>query len=313
MPAAVRPMLATSAKEPFDHPEWVFEVKWDGYRAVAEVRGGDASLYSRNLLPLNGKFPPIVEALGECRFEAVLDGEIVAVDERGHPEFQRLQDYPKSGGHLLYYVFDLLHFEGHDLTGLPLLRRKEILKRILPSASRVRFSDHVAKDGILFFRVAREKGLEGIVAKHGQSPYQVGRRTQQWLKVKTTRTQEGVIAGFTAPRGGRRHFGTLVLGVYEGEELVCIGHSGGGFGAEELRMIRERLHLLIQEECPFRVVPKTNTPATWVRPELVCEVAFSGWTGEGFLRHPVFRRLRDDKVAREVVREDVPRHRSRQS
>ncbi|MBI5018440.1 MAG: hypothetical protein HZB55_23505 [Deltaproteobacteria bacterium] len=304
MPTAVRPMLATAAREPFDDPEWIFEVKWDGYRTVAEVRDGAATLYSRSLLPLNEKFALIAEALRECRFEAVLDGEVVAVDDRGHPDFQRLQNYSKSGGgHLLYYVFDLLYFEGHDLTGLPLLRRKELLKRILPSASRIRFSDHVTKDGVLFFRVARAKGLEGIVAKHGRSPYRIGRRTRQWLKVKATRTREGVIAGFTAPRGGRRHFGTLVLGAYEGSELVCIGHSGGGFGAEDLRRIRERLQPLIRDKCPFRVEPKTNTPATWVRPELICEVAFSGWTKEGSLRHPVFLRLREDKDAREVVRE----------
>jgi bifunctional non-homologous end joining protein LigD len=304
MPTAVRPMLATATREPFAHPAWVFEVKWDGYRAVAEVRNGEAKIYSRNLLPLNEKFAPVAEALRECRYEAVLDGEIVAVDDRGHPDFQSLQNYPKSGGgHLLYYVFDLLHFEGRDLTGLPLLRRKELLKKILPSASRIRFSDHVGKDGVLFFQVAKEKGLEGIVAKHGQSRYRVGRRSRQWLKVKTTRTREAVIGGFTAPRGGRSHFGALVLGVYEGDELACIGHAGGGFGAEDLRRIHERLQPLIQKECPFRVEPRTKTPATWVRPELVCEVAFSGWTGDGQLRHPVFLRLREDKAPREVVHE----------
>ncbi|MBE0618458.1 MAG: non-homologous end-joining DNA ligase, partial [Proteobacteria bacterium] len=304
MPSGVRPMLATAARAPFDHPDWLFEVKWDGYRAVAEVRGGHVQLYSRNLLPLNERFSPIADALRECRFEAVLDGEVVAVDDQGHPDFQRLQDYPKSGGHLLYYVFDLLHFQGHDLTGLPLLRRKEILKRILPASSRLRFSDHVAGDGVLFFKVAKDKGLEGIVAKRGQSRYLPGKRSRQWLKVKAPRTQEAVIAGFTASRAGRPHFGSLVLGVYEGGELVCIGHAGGGFSGEALRSIHERLQPLIRERCPFRVEPRTNAPATWVRPELVCEVTFSGWTQEGFLRHPVFLRLREDKAPREVVRAD---------
>jgi bifunctional non-homologous end joining protein LigD len=304
MPHAVRPMLAGSADKPFDDPDWVFEVKWDGYRAVAEVRDGDVKLYSRNLLPLNEKFAPVAEALRECRFDAVLDGEIVAVDDRGQPSFQLLQNYSKSGGgHLLYQVFDLLHLQGRDLTGLPLLRRKELLKKILPSSPRIRFSDHVAKDGVLFFKVAKDKGLEGIVAKHGRSLYQPGKRSRQWLKMKTQRTQDAVIAGFTAPRGGRAHFGTLVLGAFEKGELVFIGHSGGGFNAEELRTIHERLKPLIQEECPFRVEPRTKTPATWVRPELVCEVAFTGWTGEGFLRHPVFLRLREDKAASEAVRE----------
>ncbi len=171
-----------------------------------------------------------------------------------------LQDYQKSGsGHLLYYVFDLLYFAGHDLTGLPLVRRKELLKKILPSAPNIKFSDHVVKEGILFFRVAKEKGLEGIIAKHAQSAYRMGRRSRQWLKVKTHLTQEGVIAGFTEPRGSRKHFGALVLGVYEGDELVYIGHTGGGFGAGMLREIREKLDPLIRKKCPFRDEPKTNT------------------------------------------------------
>ena len=304
MPHAIRPMLATPVAEPFDHPDWLFEMKWDGYRAVAEIRDGDVSLYSRNLLPLNEKFSPIVAALRECRFDAVLDGEIVVVDERGHPAFQLLQNYRKTGsGHLIYYVFDLLHFQGHDLAGLPLLRRKELLKKILPPAPGIRFSDHVRQDGVLFFRVVREKGLEGIVAKKADSPYRAGRRSRQWLKVKARLTQEGVIAGFTAPRGGRGYFGTLVLGVFDGDELVYIGHAGGGFDAEELKRIQERLAPLIRTGCPFRSEPETNAPATWVRPELVCEVALSGWTEDGVMRHPVFLRLREDKEPREVVRE----------
>ncbi|GLI38356.1 non-homologous end-joining DNA ligase [Geobacter hydrogenophilus] len=306
MPRGVRPMLATPAEAPFDHPDWVFEVKWDGYRAVAELRDGDVSLYSRNLTPLEKKFAPVADALRELGFEAVLDGEIVVVDQEGRPDFQMLQNYPASGsGHLLYYVFDLLHLEGHDLTGLPLTTRKELLKRILPSSPRIRFSDHVRQEGVLFFNVAGQKGLEGIIAKHSRSTYQPGKRSRQWLKVKRQPTQEGVIAGFTEPRGGRRHFGALVLGVFQGGELVYIGHAGGGFSAKDLQEISERLTPLIQGECPFRVEPKTNTPATWVKPELVCEVALSGWTDDGVMRHPVFLRLREDKAAGEVVREGM--------
>jgi len=302
MPHQIRPMLATLAQEPFDHPDWLFEVKWDGYRAVAEIRGGDVSLYSRNLLPLNEKFPPVVESLRKFPFDALLDGEIVVVDDQGKPDFELLQNYRSSGsGHLLYYVFDLLHFQGHDLTGLPLIRRKEFLKKILPQAPKIRFSDHVRGDGVLFFRVARDKGLEGIIAKHGESVYRIGTRSRQWLKLKTRLTQEGVITGFTAPRGGRRHFGTLVLGVYDGDELICIGHAGGGFKAKELAEIRARLDPLIQEECPFKARPETR--ATWVRPELVCEVVFHGWTADGVMRQPSFLRLREDKAPREVVRE----------
>ena len=304
MPHGIKPMLATLVKEPFDHPEWLFEVKWDGYRAIAEIQEGKVSLYSRNQISLNQKFLPIAESLRKFGFEAVLDGEIVVVDDQGAPNFQMLQNYQKSGsGHLIYYVFDLLYFQGHDLTNLPLIRRKELLKKILPPDQDIKFSDHVWKEGVLFFQVVKEKGLEGIIAKHSQSTYRMGKRSRQWLKIKTQLTQEGVIAGFTEPRGGRRYFGSLVLGVYEGGELIYIGHSGGGFGAADLKEIHERLQPLIQKECPFKMEPKTNTPVTWVKPELVCEVAFAGWTEEGLMRHPVFSRLREDKAAREVVRE----------
>ncbi len=305
MPQGTRPMLAALAKEPFDDPEWIFEVKWDGYRAVAEVRDGDVSLYSRNRLLLNQRFPPVAKALQELGFEAVLDGEIVVVDEQGHPDFQMLQNYRKSGkGHLLYCIFDILHFQGHDLTNLPLFRRRELLRRILPAASHIRFSDHVWKEGVLFFNAAREKGLEGIIAKHSQSVYLAGRRSSRWLKLKTRLTQEGVIAGFTEPGGRRRYFGSLVLGVFEGERLVYIGQSGGGFTAKDLKEIHGRLLPLTTKECPFEAGPDIGGPVTWTRPGMVCEVAFQGWTEEGLMRQPVFLRMREDKSAREVVRED---------
>jgi len=306
MPHGIKPMLATLVKEPFNHPDWIFEVKWDGYRAIAEIRGKSVSLYSRKAIPLTQKFSPIAESLRKIRIEAVLDGEIVVVDDRGHPDFQGLQNYQKSGsGHLLYYAFDLLHFRGRDLRNLPLIRRKELLKRVLPSESRIKFSDHVREEGILFFNAAREKGLEGIIAKHSQSTYRMGRRSRLWLKVKTRFTQEGVIAGFTEPRAGRKYFGSLVLGTFEGGALVYSGHVGGGFTAKSLKQIFERLNPLRQKDCPFKVKPKNNTPVTWVRPEIVCEVILQGWTAEGLMRQPTFLRIREDKAAPEVVREKV--------
>ena len=304
MPHGIKPMLATLVKEPFDHPDWLFEVKWDGYRAIAEIEAGKVSLYTRNRISLNKKFLPITEALQKLSFEAVLDGEIVVVDDQGRPDFQMLQNYQKSGkGYLIYYVFDLLYFTGHDLTSLPLLNRKELLEKILPADKHLKCSDHVAKEGVLFFQVVKDKGLEGIVAKHSRSPYRMGRRSRQWLKIKTQLTQEGVIAGFTEPKGGRRYFGSLVLGAFSGDELVYLGHSGGGFGEESLKDIYERLQPLIQKDCPFATNPTPNTPVTWVKPQLVCEVTFAGWTEEGLMRQPVFSRLREDKDAREVVRE----------
>jgi bifunctional non-homologous end joining protein LigD len=161
----------------------------------------------------------------------------------------------------------------------------------------------VWKEGVLFYNAAREKGLEGIVAKHSQSLYEPGKRSRQWLKVKTHLTQDAVIAGFTDPGGARKYFGALVLGVYEGNELKYIGNVGGGFNAKTLKDIYERLKPLIRKACPFSAVPETHGPVTWVKPELVCEVTFSEWTEDGILRHPVFLRLREDKSAREVVRE----------
>jgi bifunctional non-homologous end joining protein LigD len=305
MPHNIKPMLATLVKKPFDHPDWIFEMKWDGYRAIAEIRDGDVSLYSRNRISLTQKFLPVADSLRDLGFDAVLDGEIVVVDDQGRPDFQMLQDYRKSrSGHLLYYVFDLLHFKGHDLTNLPLFRRKDLLKKILPSLPKIKFSDHVLKEGVLFFNVVKEKGLEGTIAKHSQSTYEMGKRSSQWLKVKARLTQEGVIAGFTEPRGGRKHFGNLVLGVYEGDELIYIGHSGGGFGEKDLKVMYDKLKPLVRKACPFKIEPETNTADTWVKPELVCEVTFTGWTKDGIMRQPVFLRLREDKDAREVVREN---------
>jgi bifunctional non-homologous end joining protein LigD len=302
LPGEVRPMLASLAREPFDHPDWIFEVKWDGYRAIARVHNHGVSLLSRNGIALDRKFPPVAQALRNFGYDAVLDGEIVVVDGQGRPDFQALQHYPgPEKGHLLYYVFDLLHFQGYDLTGLPLLRRKELLKKVLPSSPHVRYSDHVPDKGVLFYKAASSKGLEGIVAKHGTSTYEPGKRTRQWLKIKTRLTQEAVIAGFTEPGGGRKHFGTLVLGVYDGEVLTSIGHAGGGFSEKDLKEIRGKLDPLITRECPFGREPETNAPVTWVKPELVCEVALAGWTEENVMRQPVFLRLREDKTAKEAV------------
>ncbi len=311
MPRGIRPMLATPIEKPFDDPDWLFEVKWDGYRALAEIREEGVSLYSRNLVSLDRKYPPIVQALRTLGFEAVLDGEIVVVDDAGRPDFQRLQHYRDSrGGHLIYCVFDLLWLEGRDLTGLPLIGRKELLKRILPPVAGIRFSEHVWKEGALFYSAAREKGLEGIVAKHSQSVYETGKRSRQWLKVKILLTQEAVIAGFTEPAGGRRYFGALVLGVYEAGKLTYIGLVGAGFGGGDLRDIREKLEPLIRRECPFPEEPETRAAVTWVEPELTCEVSLSGWTEDGVMRQPVFRGLREDKTAREAVPES-PRARRR--
>jgi len=306
MPHAIRPMLATLAKKPFDHPDWMFEMKWDGYRAIAEIENGAVQLYSRNGISFEKKFSPVFAALTSFHMQAVLDGEIVVVDREGHPDFQMLQDYQKSRkGHLVYYVFDLLYIEGHDLTALPLAARKAILKKMLPPSPTVKISDHITAEGVAFFKVVKEASLEGIIAKLASSHYAAGKRSNQWLKIKTHLTQEAVIAGFTEPRGSRNDFGALVLGVHEGKDLVFIGHTGGGFNAGMLKEIRAKLEPLIRTKCPFKMEPKTNTPVTWVKPVFVCEVEFHGWTSEGLMRQPVFSRMREDKDAQDVVRETV--------
>jgi bifunctional non-homologous end joining protein LigD len=306
MPRGVQPMLASSAKQAFDHRDWLFEVKWDGYRAIAEIRETGVTLYSRNGISFMKKFASIAEALKKFDFEAVLDGEIVMMDDEGRPDFQALQHAKLSRkSRLVYCVFDLLYFQGRDLTGLPLLRRKELLKKILPPLPNIRFSDHVMSEGTLFLKVSREKGLEGIMAKHSQSLYEPGKRSSQWQKIKTRLTQDAVIAGFTEGEGSRKDLSALVLGVCEGNELVFIGHVGSGFSEKDLKAMRETLSPLIREECPFPNKPETNNPVTWVKPVLVCEVEFAGWTEDKSMRQPVFLRLRDDKAARDVVREMV--------
>ncbi len=303
-PGKVRPMLATLVREPFDRPGWLFEVKWDGYRAIAEVGRRGVALYSRNHHSFASRFRPLVDALARLGHDAVLDGEVVAVDERGRGRFQLLQNYQKTGrGDLRYYAFDLLKLDGRDLRGLPLRERKARLAGLLDGLPGVFVSEHVEGRGVAFFEAARQQGLEGVVAKDGDSPYREGVRGAEWLKVKTHGRQEAVIGGFTEPRGSRKGLGALLLGVYDGKKLVYIGHTGGGLTAAGLGDLRARLDPLVRKKCPFATTPKPNAPVHWVKPSLVCEVSFQEWTDEGILRQPIFQGLREDKAARAVRRE----------
>jgi bifunctional non-homologous end joining protein LigD len=304
MPRHIKPMLARLVEKPFDHPGWLFEVKWDGYRAIAEVERGGVSLYSRNQQSFTKRFAPIAESLRRLGHEAVLDGEVVVVDAKGRSRFELLQKYGKTGtGQLLYYAFDLLYLDGQDLRRLPLRRRKELLAQILGGLGNVLLSEHIEEHGVAFFEAAVAEDLEGIIAKKADSPYREGRRSHDWLKLKTHSRQEAVICGFTEPRGSRKHFGALVLGLYEGDELVYIGHAGGGLDTQDLADVRARLDPLVQQRCPFRVRPRTNAPVHWVEPKLVCEVQLSEWTQDGIMRQPIFLGLRPDKPAHAVHRE----------
>jgi len=303
-PRGVEPMLATLVDGPFDREGWSFEVKWDGYRSLAEIQSGKVRLVSRNGKLQNGKFPAVAAALDGFPVDAVFDGEIVAVDDRGRPDFQSLQNAARSGEvRILYYVFDILHAAGRDLRPLPLGRRRAILEKLLPVSATVRLSESVERRGRDFFRAAEKNGLEGIVAKDLSSPYRSGARTRDWLKIKTAKRQEAVICGFTEPRASRRYFGALILGAYKNGRLVYIGHAGTGFTERSLKDIHEKLKPLVTAKPPFAEAPRTNMPVTWVRPRLVCEVKFTEWTSEGLMRHPVFMGLRDDKSPREVERE----------
>jgi bifunctional non-homologous end joining protein LigD len=301
----IRPMLAKIREEPFDSDEWLFEIKWDGYRAVAEAVRGEVELYSRNNLSFNHRYPAVVAALQKLNHTAVLDGEVVVPDDSGKPSFQQIQHYdPASGRPVLYYLYDILHLDGYDLSLLPLESRKEILRHLVPADDPVlKYSDHITGEGRLLYEEMARNDMEGIIAKERNSPYRQGVRSGEWLKIKAKRMQEAVIAGFTAPRGGRKNLGALILGVYEDGVLIYAGHTGGGFTAESLRETHRMLEPLIQDESPFSRKVKTNAPVTWVRPELVCQVEFSEWTHDGHMRHPIFQGMRVDKKPQEVVRE----------
>ena len=223
-------------------------------------------------------------------------------DKKGAADFQKLQHYNGSvGGNLMYYVFDILSYQGRSLIDVPLVLRKDLLRKILPEGAHVKFSSHIWKDGEPFFTAAQHNGIEGIVAKHSQSRYKPGARSDQWLKIKTRVTLDCVIAGFTVPRGSRRYLGSLVLGAFEKGKLVYIGHFGGGGNAAELKAMHEMLHPLTRKTCPFRTVPPQDTPVIWIKPGLVCEVAYAGWTIDKVMRQPRFMRMRDDKDMHEAV------------
>jgi bifunctional non-homologous end joining protein LigD len=308
MPHNVKPMLATLVDDAFDRPGWFFEVKWDGYRAIAEIGDKGVRLYSRNRKSFVDQYPLLVKALNQFGHEAVLDGEIVVLDEEGKSHFQLLQNYGNTrSDRLVYYVFDLLYLDGHDLRSLPLRRRKEILAEVIGRRAAVRLSEHIEEEGKAFFDVAARQGLEGIIAKDADSKYREGVRSREWLKIKTRLRQEAVIGGFTEPRGSRNDLGALLLGVYEDGDFVYIGHTGGGFDRRTLTDVHNRLKPLEQDECPFRDRPSPNAPIHWVKPEVICEVQFQEWTSEGHMRQPIFLGFRHDKPA-SAVRRELPKH-----
>lgn len=302
MPKDVIPMMATLINEPFDSDDWIFEIKWDGYRAVAYCTEKNVELVSRNLKPFTEKYFPVADALKNTQLHALFDGEIVAVDEKGLAVFQSLQNWQNTPVRLQYFIFDILWLNGYDLTTLPLIERKRILKEILPENDDVlKFSDHVVGKGNDFFQVAVSQGLEGIMAKKANSIYQIDKRSENWVKVKVNQRQEVIIVGYTKPRNTRKFFGSLLLGLYDGNELVYIGHTGSGFNTKSLEQIYNKLQPFITDEYPFEKCPKGNMPVTWVKPKLVCEIKFAEWTKDRMARQPIFMGLRVDKKAKQVT------------
>ena len=295
-------MLAKEAEQPFNDKNWLYEIKWDGYRAIAELQNKDVKLYSRNGITFENSYPIIVQELKKIKDNVVLDGEIVVLNDEGHPDFQLLQHY-ESNTHrpINYCVFDLLSVNGYNTCELPLIKRKELLKDVIKKNEVIKYSDHIQEKGIAFFNASTHNNLEGIMAKKADSQYYIGKRTNEWLKIKNHKTQEAIITGYTDPGGSRKYFGALVLGIKDGDKLKYIGHTGSGFNQQSLKEMWDLLQPLKQTKSPFDEKVKTNMPVTWVKPKLVCEIKFTEVTRDGMLRHPIFLHLRNDKPVKEVT------------
>ena len=311
MPASIQPMLASVIEKPFDDPNWLFEIKWDGYRATAFLENGRVRLVSRNQNDLTPRYPELRELAKFVNAKtAILDGEVVVLDEQGRSSFSLMQQRtgirshgrqatPRSELPILYYAFDLLYLDGYDLRRVSLEERKRVLKEILTAGEMVRYSDHYAGQGIALFDAAKQKGLEGILAKHRNSTYEE-RRSHEWLKIKITQTVDCVIGGYTDPEGTRQYFGSLVLGLYDmKKKLIHVGQAGTGFDHAALKEISNVLKAIETSKNPF-TGPVEARNVHWVKPLRVAEVKFSEWThetGEGGLklRAPVFMGLREDK------------------
>lgn len=299
-------MLAKLADKAFDDKDWLFEIKWDGYRAIAEKNKNHISLYSRNGITFQHTYPIVADQLKMIKGQAILDGEIVVLNDEGAPDFQFLQHYSENQHRpIQYYIFDLLQLNGNDTTLLPLIERKKLLQEIIPKNEVIKYSDHILENGISFFRITKEKNLEGIMAKKIDSKYYPGKRTSSWLKIKHHKTEEAIIAGYTEPARSRKYFGALILAAKEGNKLKYTGHTGSGFNDQTLKELYELLQPLVQKKSPFDEKIKTNSPVTWVKPLLIAEVKYSEITADRKFRHPVFLHLRTDKTINEINMENI--------
>jgi bifunctional non-homologous end joining protein LigD len=303
LPAALRPMLATLVDKPFSHKDWLFEIKWDGIRALAWIEDGHLKLRSRMGKDITRQYPELHQLPGRIHAKtAILDGEIVTLDENGRSSFQGLQSRMnvhspskamQSSAPVTYYIFDILYCDGYDLRDVPLIERKRLLQSVLESGDRFAYADHQLAKGRELFDLAREQKLEGIIGKRVGSLY-TETRSPEWVKFKVTKEVDAVIGGYTAPRGSREHFGALLLGLYDGKTLHFIGGVGTGFDRAKQKTIHEKLVKLASDKCPFEEVPKTQEKACWVEPALVARAKYASWTKDRRLRAPVFLTLLED-------------------
>ena len=314
-PVDVKPMLATLVDQPFDEQGWMYEVKWDGYRAIGYVNNGEVSIRSRNNKSFDEKFYPVFDALKKSGLNAVVDGEIVVLNNKGVPDFSGLQTWrSEADGQLVFYLFDILWLNGTDLMNVALKERRQILRSVTPTEGIIKLSENFEATGSEFFALAEKMGLEGIMAKKADSVYTPDLRSKEWLKIKTEKHQELVIGGYTCNEGSPKPFSALLLGWFENGAFHHVTPVGTGFNVKMQKEIVEKLKPLIIDDCPFIHVPAFNKPSrfrpnppkaevTWVKPELVCEISYREMTKDGAVRHPSFKGLREDKSAKEVVRE----------
>jgi bifunctional non-homologous end joining protein LigD len=305
-PNTASAMKAVLTDERFSDPAWIYERKLDGIRCIAIRDGSSLRMLSRNDLSMNDRYPEVAKALASMKeSNFAIDGEVVAF-KGSETSFAKLAEARRTHARVFYYVFDIVWLEGHDVRKLPLLERKRLLRRYLKFPDPIRFTPHRNGDGVDFYKEACRKGWEGLIAKRADSPY-VTTRSRDWLKFKCEHGQELVIGGFTAPRRSREEFGALLLGYYRDGDLIYAGKVGTGFDRATLHELGQKMRELERDTRPFAGDDKIPgvRGATWIEPKLVAEVGFTEWTNDGRLRHPRFLGLRDDKAAREVVRESA--------
>src|SRR5215470_6408174 len=320
IPKNIEPMLATLVSDPVDEGDWLYEIKWDGYRALAYVNHAKVDIRSRNNKSFNEKFYPVYDALQQWNINAVVDGEIVVLNEDGVPDFGDLQLWrSEADGQLAFYVFDVLWLEGTDVMNLPLEQRHQLLNSIIPVGNGViKISEQFDTSGKEFFQLAERLGLEGIFAKRPRSTYTPGIRSKDWLKIKTEKRQEFVIGGYTKNENTSKFFSALLVGVFENGKFHFVTPVGTGFNTATQKEILQRLKPYETKTCPFVEEPEYNKPSrfrpnppkavvTWVKPKFVAEVSYREETKDGVIRHPSFKGLREDKKVGDVVKEKVQR------